>query len=1184
HIRSGVLVRKHLFERAGKKASGRAWRTCYVSVDRGTVAMYKMDGRQGAHPDGRELTDTSLQLGSVSLRHTMTHMLPSPGYSRSRPHVFALQLPSGGVYLFQTASEVELRDWVAACNYWAARESKAPYMIGGVYNMEYGWDNTGDYALRFDEREAREDRAERLTPAEQVAEDRRVLEERDASKGASILEWTPPNNPMQRSDLDEAAQLKSLLHHITYLEEELVAHKKVQGSIEERFYPRTHQFQRGFSNWERKAQYILQELIKYQSYADVLQKALQQMQDEIQPIPEEPPAEPCASPVLRGASTPLSPTGLSASRASLPQAVTGRRTLDLNGNPTPSKSLPIKELLAPASEKARNRASVISPNSVSSSSNTVNSAGTVEKQRVSVEHHQSPGKLEATQLSRQQEVDRVLAQSILDPFSILGVPHTCTPSDIKLAYRSKSRLIHPDKTAHARARDAFERLKRAETELMDDERRKAILAMMEEARRELAAEWKLERGDEFERAVVEKYKAIMVDIEWRKRQRLKQELAREGAASAREEEMAGERRKRKEADKAWEDSHTASLASNGASDLGSAGAPKASGEFEDDSEDEDEPALRYKRLGGSVPGLFEKDTASTLRACERFLVLGTHWGNVIVIDIEGNLIKQWRAHSATVNSVSVDVDSEYVASAGDDGRVVVHGLYNDDITIVDYSRPVKAVAIDPMFSRRRRFVCGGTGGQVIMYEKKWYAKGDTILFTSAGPILSIQWMDSLVAWACDEGVQVYDVGRAMRITQIARPEGSPRADLFTCRLQWRDSRTLDIGWADFVQVVVLKERAPDALGPLLYAEISVLFRTDFVVCGLALYRSQFLVLTYGDHGTVDQGRVDSDGWQERNRNAQPPELRVISRNIEEMSSDALPLDGYSLLQPNDYMLAYWPPAKAGEDPDAWFILSPKQLVAVRPRGLADHVQWLTERENYQQALSDIEDAYAERGPWAMYRDQVKEAEYRAIGQDYAQLLMDAGEWAEAAQICLRVLPRSGDADSVAAWETWIFAFAEANALQLVAGHIPTVGLSSTVYEMVLAFLLTSDIAQFKELVFAWPPGLFNAFSVALAVEDQLEKAVAAGDRGALQETLAFLYDRLNQPAKSLKYHLELFTPGVLDRIGRENLFDAVRDKAELVMRYDDHELGGERPLRDRCEAKGVLLLTDNTDAIPCASV
>ncbi|KAJ2454219.1 hypothetical protein EV183_001704 [Coemansia sp. RSA 2336] len=371
HIRSGVLVRKHLFERAGKKASHRAWRTCYVSVDRGTVAMYKMDGRHG-HPDGRELTDTSLQLGSVSLRHTMTHMLPAPGYSRSRPHVFALQLPSGGVYLFQTASEVELRDWVAACNYWAARESKAPYMIGGVYNMEHGWDNTGDYALRFDEREAQAERGEMPTDAEQAADERRVAEERELSRGAVILEWAPPNNPMQRSDLDEAAQLKALLHHISYLEEELVAHKKVQGSIDERFFPRTQQHQRAFSNWERKAQYILQELIKYQSYADVLQRALKQMHDDATPpIPEESPLvgdgassvatvgahaaydEDVGSPNAPGS---LRTAGLSGSRASLAASANGRRVPEPH---TPSKALPIKELLAPASEKAKNRASVV---------------------------------------------------------------------------------------------------------------------------------------------------------------------------------------------------------------------------------------------------------------------------------------------------------------------------------------------------------------------------------------------------------------------------------------------------------------------------------------------------------------------------------------------------------------------------------------------------------------------------------------------------------------------------------------------------------------------------------------------------------------------------------------------------------------------------------------------------------
>ncbi|KAJ1899228.1 DnaJ domain-containing protein [Kickxella alabastrina] len=174
---------------------------------------------------------------------------------------------------------------------------------------------------------------------------------------------------------------------------------------------------------------------------------------------------------------------------------------------------------------------------------------------------------EATQLARQREVGRVLAQSLLDPFAILQVPRTCTPSDIKAAYRNKSRLIHPDKTAHEHARDAFERLKKAESELMDDERRRSILAMINEARRELTAEWQAEvmsgergeedarmEGDAFELAVLEKYKKIMVEIEWRRRQKLKQEMAAEGAATKKEEERAEERRRKRDAEKAWEDS------------------------------------------------------------------------------------------------------------------------------------------------------------------------------------------------------------------------------------------------------------------------------------------------------------------------------------------------------------------------------------------------------------------------------------------------------------------------------------------------------------------------------------------------------------------------------------------------------------------------------------------------------
>ncbi|PIA16188.1 hypothetical protein COEREDRAFT_43326 [Coemansia reversa NRRL 1564] len=621
---------------------------------------------------------------------------------------------------------------------------------------------------------------------------------------------------------------------------------------------------------------------------------------------------------------------------------------------------------------------------------------------------------------------------------------------------------------------------------------------------------------------------------------------------------------------------------------------------EEEDGDEEEPALRYKRLGGNVQALFEKDTASTLLATERFLVLGTHWGNIVIVDFEGNEVKKWRAHSTTVNSVSVDLDNEYVASAGDDGRVVVHGLYNDDVSIINYSRPVKAVALDPYYNRRgsRRFVSGGTAGQLIMHEKKkWFGKSDTILFTSTGPIQIIRWQDNLIAWACDEGVQIYNTDCSARISQIARPEGSPRADLYSCRMHWRDERTLLIGWANFIQVVALKEPGSgSASGPLLYAEVSIMFRTDFIVCGLALHRDSFLVFSYGDHhiiGTMasdNSDQIPKESRQQRARDAQPPELRTINWNIEEVSSDVLPLEGFPLLQPNDYGLSI---GQNAIEADTWFILSPKQLVAVRPRGLADHVQWLTERGDYRQALVDIESAFRGEGRWAIYRDQIKQTEYQEIGQEYARILMDDGDYVGTASLCARVLPRSNTPESVDIWESWVFAFAEANALHVIAPFIPTedIQLSNTVYEMVLAFMLTSRIDEFRRLVLAWPPQLFNAYSVVLAVEDQLPKLEeSVEDQLKLKHILAVLYDRLNQPSKSLRYHLELFTPGILERVQRENLFDAVRDKAELVLQYDDHVLSvqhdKESPLSLllRCDAEGVQLLTDNTDAIPCASV
>lgn len=142
-------------------------------------------------------------IGDVNLRHTLANALPPPGYNRQRPHVFALQQPDGGVYLFQAASQTQVNEWVSTCNYWAARESKEP-LAGGVSNMEYGWGGC-------------------LEQAGTTWSD---------PDSIMIFEWKPPLPPMVSSPLDEMAQLAMLRRHTDELNNEMDSHKDYKRKIE----------------------------------------------------------------------------------------------------------------------------------------------------------------------------------------------------------------------------------------------------------------------------------------------------------------------------------------------------------------------------------------------------------------------------------------------------------------------------------------------------------------------------------------------------------------------------------------------------------------------------------------------------------------------------------------------------------------------------------------------------------------------------------------------------------------------------------------------------------------------------------------------------------------------------------------------------------------------------------------
>ncbi|CAG8765967.1 23367_t:CDS:2, partial [Gigaspora rosea] len=201
YAKEGLLVRKHYWDSTSKRAKDKYWKECFVVVEKGEIRMYKFDTQNstgssgaGAIGGGNWMANATV-MGEVNLRHTITNALPPPGYNRSRPHVFALSMPNGGLYFFQAGTAELVDEWVSTCNYWAARMSKEP-LTGGVSNMEYGWGRCLEPILDVDE----------FSDKKSVMSDHRSIMSGGstyASDRIFVNEWKAPIPPGVSSNLDE---------------------------------------------------------------------------------------------------------------------------------------------------------------------------------------------------------------------------------------------------------------------------------------------------------------------------------------------------------------------------------------------------------------------------------------------------------------------------------------------------------------------------------------------------------------------------------------------------------------------------------------------------------------------------------------------------------------------------------------------------------------------------------------------------------------------------------------------------------------------------------------------------------------------------------------------------------------------------------------------------------------------
>ncbi|UZJ51584.1 hypothetical protein CBS101457_000904 [Exobasidium rhododendri] len=627
---------------------------------------------------------------------------------------------------------------------------------------------------------------------------------------------------------------------------------------------------------------------------------------------------------------------------------------------------------------------------------------------------------------------------------------------------------------------------------------------------------------------------------------------------------------------------------------------------DDDDDDDEEPTLKYSRLKGSVPDVLKKDTASCVAVSDRFLALGTHSGAIYILDEQGNLIKGFRSHTASVLDLVIDSTSDFIGSAGMDGLVSISSLSSSEAYSFDFKRVMRTISVEPSFGRRstRSFVCGGMAGQLVLREKSWFGHRETILHEGEGPIWTSQWRGNLIAWATDRGVRIYDTQSRQRISLISPPLDNPRADLFRCSLFWQDEATLLIAWADHIKVAKVRQRkkkqgatpAAASASPMqLYVEVTAILQLDCMISGISPRGKDYLILAYITEETYNDTSSDLDNREaQKRKDGLRPELRLVSSDGDELSSDVLSLDSFARFQCNDYLLVpssdavasganaiktstassasqrKLPPVADDATSDYFYVVSPKDIVIARSRDEKDHVDWLLQHKHYHDALQYVEAMGTVRALSMGFDADV-------IGKRYlAYLLHEKQDFAKASKVAPSILKVDAKA-----WEDIIFTFIEKKQLSHIIPFVPieVPRLSGVIYDMILAHFLRFDLPLLFDTIKRWPAELFSTRAVVLAMEDRL-----SGDSNTnrlLMECLAEVHIKNRQPGKALPYFLRLRKPGVFDLIREHNLFTVIQDQALLLVEFEEDI---KQPSRSSKHGPAIDLLVDHTHSIPIPRV
>ncbi|XP_050502655.1 vacuolar protein sorting-associated protein 41 homolog [Diabrotica virgifera virgifera] len=548
------------------------------------------------------------------------------------------------------------------------------------------------------------------------------------------------------------------------------------------------------------------------------------------------------------------------------------------------------------------------------------------------------------------------------------------------------------------------------------------------------------------------------------------------------------------------------------------------------SEDEIEPKLKYVRLSNDVQNILLASSATYIAVHPKFICLGSHWGVIHILDHQGNSIqgKELKAHTVSVNQISIDSNGEFVATCSDDGKVFIHSLFSKENDVqLNLGRLLKTVSLDPLYFKfgiNKRFITGDD--KLTLYERTFLGNlKSTVLCESEGLVRSLCWGENFLAWSSNIGVRVYDMNARCSLGLI-KWEDHPgiSIDKFRCNLRWADSRTLLIGWVDTVRVCVIRKRSNIELAnrdlPEYLVDPVSTFQTEFYISGIAPLDQQLVLLGFPK---------ELDEHQKSLR----PQLYIVEyrdNDYTDICTDSLSLRGYEEYSANDYHLDVL------LEENRFFIVAPKDVVVASPYDLDDRIQWFIQHNKFDEALDILM-----QNSRNIYRHTVQ-----SVGIDYLDHLLSRGMYDNAGRLGLRIFGKNP-----ALWEDQIYKFASVHQLRSVSPYIPRSvesKLNPHIYEMILYEYLKLDAHGFLNLVKEWDSGLYNIAAVINAVLEHLLNCEI--DKNLYLEALAILYSYEKKYDKSLSMYLKLKHKDVFVLIQKHNLYSVIQDMLLDLMDLD----------------------------------